>query len=81
MIYLAIVIFLLCGLFGFELYLSRQERNKLLNALISKTPEQLASLIATEKAKPPKPNRMPELIAEDSLSQEELEEMIKKDII
>ena len=81
MIYLAIVIFFLCGLLGFELYLSRQERNKLINVILAKTPEQLAGLISAEKVKPVKADKQSEMIAEDSLSEEQLLELIKKDIV
>jgi len=81
MIYLVIVIFLLCGLFGFELYLSRQERNKLINAILTKTPEQLAGLISAEKVRPIKADKQPDMVAEDSLSEEQLLELIKKDVV
>ena len=81
MIYLVIVIALLCGLLGFEKYQSGKERGKLINALISKTPEDMAMLETTDKAKPAKQKKQEDLIPEDSLSQEELEDLIKKEII
>ena len=82
MIYLVIVIALLCGLLAFEKYQSGKERNKLVNALISKTPEQLAMLETVDKTKPAKQMERPlDLIPEDSLSQEQFEELIKKEIV
>ena len=82
MIYLVIVIALLCGLLAFEKYQSSKERNKLINALISKTPEQMAMLEAVDKTKPSKQKEQPfDLIPEDSLSQEQFEDLIKKQIV
>jgi hypothetical protein len=82
MIYLVIVIALLCGLLGFEKFQSGKERNKLINALVSRTPEQMAMLETVDKTKPAKQKDQPiDLIPEDSLNQEQLEELIKKKIV
>ena len=81
MIYLVIVIALLCGLLAFELYLSRQERNKLLNAIISKTPEQLMALEANDKVKAVKQVVQNNLVSEDSLSEDELKAFIEKGVV
>ena len=81
MIYLVIVIALLCGMLAFELYLSRQERNKLLNAIISKTPEQLMALEANDKVKAVKQVVQNNLVSEDSLSEDELKAFIEKGVV
>jgi hypothetical protein len=82
MIYLVIVIALLCGLLAFEKYQSGKERNKLINALIARNPEQMAMLETVDKTKQSKRKDQPlDLIPEDSLSQEQLEEYIEKGVI
>ena len=82
MIYLVIVIFILAGLLALEMVLSKQERNKLINAIITKTPEQLVNLESIEKTRPIiRKSPMDQFVAEDSLTEEQLVEQIKRGAI
>ena len=82
MIYLVIVIFILAGLLALEMVLSKQERNKLINAIITKTPEQLVALQSVEKVRPMvHKSPLEQFVAEDSLTEEQLVEQIKRGAI
>ena len=77
----SIIIALLSALV-YERYENKKERSKLLNALISKTPEQFRDLELADKVKPieaPKKTE-PDLIAVHDLTDKEFSEAIKKEV-
>lgn len=82
---LVIVVFALCGLIGWLDWNNRKDRSKLVNALMSKTPEQLRDLEFVEKVNPaqfkpltPKPDPITELdlIAVDKMTEDQFAEMV-----
>ena len=81
LILLGVIVFLLVSL-GYEKWENKQILAKLINALLSKTPQEFRDLELTEKVKPievPKKTE-PEFIAESEIPDEKFEEMIKKEV-
>ena len=81
-IILGLIILVLLGVVVYERYENKKERSKLLNALISKTPEQFRDLELAEKVKPievPKKTE-PEFIAESELTDEKFKELMNKEV-
>ena len=74
---LGIVIIGLLGLLAWERHETRKEQSKLINALISKTPEQLRDLDFVDKVQPPKiEETKPEFVSPEQLSDEEWVEKV-----
>ena len=80
-ILLSLTIISLCSLMAYEKHLNRLERNKLINALISKSPEDMVTLQLADKPQPKMEKQEPDLIPESDLSEEQLKELIKNEII
>ena len=62
---------------------TRREQSKLINALVSTTPEQLRDLELTDKVKPIKtdiPNPEPDFVHESEMPQDVFEKMIEKEV-
>jgi len=80
-----IVIAILSLLIGWKEYNSRQERNKLINALISKDAKELSELEFVEKLKPekekPSPEESDDLIPIDEMEVEgkDFEKVVKQE--
>lgn len=66
---LVLVVFALCGLLGWLDWNNRKERSKLVNALMSRTPEQLRDLEFVEKVNPAHLKPKPEVQDIQPLSQ------------
>ena len=79
---LGLVILAQFGIIVWHEYNNRKERAKLINALMSKTPEQFRDLELTEKVEPIKPPipREPEFIPESEIPQDKFEELIKREV-
>ena len=78
-IILVVVILILCALLGWKEREGRLERNKLINALLSKNAQDLANLELADKTQikaelPKEPNFVPP----ENLSQEDWEKVIKQ---
>ena len=74
-----IVIIALVVLIGFQEFQNRKERNKLINALISKDAKELADLEFREKLKPePIEEKLPDMVPLDELTEDEFDKFIKK---
>lgn len=71
-------------LLGFALYVveTNKEKAKLINALIAKTPEQMRDLNLADKVKSitPPPASSPDLVPLETLSEDDFEEHIKKEL-
>lgn len=74
-----IVIAVLVALIGWQEYQNRKERNKLINALLSKDAKELRELEFIEKVKPePMVEKQPEIISVDQLTDDEFDKFIDK---
>lgn len=77
-----ITIIALLGLLGWEKYQNRLERNKYLNAILSKDAQEMANLDMADKTKievkdSPK-SEFPDLIPEEELNQEDFDKFVLK---
>lgn len=78
---LVLVIAILAFLLGWLDHNNRKERSKLINALIAQTPEQLRDLEFVDKVQPqPVEQKPPDIVPMESLSEEEFDTFIKKEI-
>lgn len=79
---LGAIILSLIAYIAWERRETRKEQSKLINALVSKTPEQYRDLVLADKVEPIKPpvERAPEFVHESEMSDEQFDEMIKKEI-
>lgn len=74
---LVIVVIALVSLLAWVDWNNRKERSKLINALMSRTPEQLRDLEFVDKVQPPKLDKSePDLVPADQLSDEDFTEMV-----
>lgn len=78
---LVLTIFFLCGLNAYQLYQSKKERDRLVNALLSRTPQEFKQLET-----PPAKEReavavspQPDLVSMDELSQEDWNKVVLGD--
>ena len=73
------VILILCGLLAWKEREGRLERNKFINALMSKNAQEMANLDLADKTqiKAEVPNKESDFVSPDNLSQEDWEEAIK----
>ena len=75
------VIAALIGFIAYERYEMRKERNKYINALLSKDAVQLRDLEFTEKLKMPKEEKVPnDLIDTKDLTDEQFMQQIKEEV-
>lgn len=72
---LLLVIIVLCVLIGVKEYLATKERNKFINAITSKNAQEQVMLDVGDKVKP-EPERPPDLIPTDNLTDEEFDKYI-----
>ena len=81
-IILGSIIMALISVLVYERYENKKERLKMLNALMSRTPEQFRDLELTDKVKPIEtPKRSaPEFIAESELTDEQFRKVMKNNI-
>ena len=61
---------------------TRKEQSKLINALVSKTPEQYRDMILADKVEPIQPpvQQPPEFVHESEMSDVQFDEMIKREV-
>ena len=80
-IILSVVIVALIGFIAYERYEMRKERNKYINALLSKDAVQLRDLEFTEKLKMPKEEKVPnDLVDTKDLTDEQFMQQIKEEV-
>lgn len=80
---LVVVVLALVALQAFERQEARKAQEKLINALVARTPEQLRDLELTAKVKPietPSVKTEPEFIPESEVSDERFKELIQKEV-
>ena len=70
------VIVLLCGLLVWEKREGRLEKNKLINALLAKNAQDLASLDLIDKTEVKQVEKQPDLIPAEDLNDKEFKEVI-----
>ena len=68
---LGATIIALLGYMGWDRYQTRKEQSKLINALVSKTPEQLRDLEFVDKVTPPKIEPTEQFTLPEQLTDEE----------
>ena len=76
------IILALIGVILYDKHENKKERSKLINAILSKTPEQFRDLELADKVKPietPK-KAEPEFVAESEITDKQFQEMIKKEV-
>ena len=79
-IILSVVILALIGFIAYDKYEMRKERNKYINALLSKDAAQLRDLEFTEKLKIPKEEKVPnDLIDTKDLTDEQFMEQVREE--
>ena len=81
-IILGLIILFLLGVVVYERNENKKERSKLLNALMSRTPEQFRDLELAEKVKPIEASKKtePDFVAESELSDEEFKKLMGREI-
>lgn len=79
---LGAIILALIAYIAWERRETRKEQSKLINALVSKTPEQYRDLILADKVEPIQPpiDKAPEFVHESEMSDEAFDELIKKEV-
>lgn len=77
-IVLAVVIVALIGFIAYEKYEMRKERNKYINALLSKDAVQLRDLEFVDKIKLPKEEPKDNLVAAEEMTDQEFTEHIRE---
>lgn len=84
LIILGLVILAQFGLLFWYIQESKRQQDKLINALISRNPQDQANLDLIDKMRPEKPvkDKTPDLIATDNIPTEEfLEKIIGKEVV
>lgn len=79
-IVLSIVIGLMIGLMAYMMRLHKEEKVKLINALIAKTPQQAVDLTMADRLSVtvPKEEKPPDLVPLDQLSEEDFDRHIEE---
>ena len=78
-IVLVVIIAILCGLLAWKEWEGRLERNKFINALMSKNAQEMANLDLADKTqiKAEVPNKESDFVSPENLSQKDWEEAVK----